>query len=329
MRKHILGRLMASKGVRNERDIAKLEAALDNNTYFKRALQFANEAQFQQYTRYNDAIKSWIEKKSSEWWRKAGDRILANRTRITLSKDSYSNDEARALKYDGTIIGSSPSKSEDSAPIISINPLITAIGSEGVIIAVDVDRYSWHETSYTLYDDGRVFGKNAAVPMWEDILTFKVGYSKIVGLKTNGNVVIKRTPYPRDEEVENEVTKWSNIIDIAIVKVAQHDGYNYDVIVGVKADYTLVCSHERTWSKWVDIKSIYARDLSVAAIKVDGTVIFTRTYANFVENEWYDIVELALGDDCVIGLRADGVLLHAGNRIDGLKTLSERTNVTE
>lgn len=69
-------------------------------------------------------------------------------------------------------------------------------------------------------------------------------------------------------------------------------------------------------NSWTDIVAIAAGDAHVLGLRADGTVVMagqpTSGNAGVVDG-WTDVAEIAAGSVCVAGLKADGTLYLSGD----------------
>ena len=80
--------------------------------------------------------------------------------------------------------------------------------------------------------------------------------------------------------------------------------------------------------KWKDIVSIAVGNNGIAGLKADGTVVYAGDDTKGQEAclEWEDIIAIAMGDEYVVGLREDGAVVStsAGNLTAGWNIFENR-----
>jgi alpha-tubulin suppressor-like RCC1 family protein/DNA-directed RNA polymerase subunit RPC12/RpoP len=138
---------------------------------------------------------------------------------------------------------------------------------------------------------------------WDDIISVSIGgdyKNYIVGLKSDGDVVVRGKPYT--------VSDWHDIV--AISAGNKHT-------VGLKSDGTVVAVVDNYFvrcnvSDWHDIVAISAGNKHTVGLKSDGTVVATGVASECNVSTWSDIVSISCGCSYTIGLKSDGTVVVAG-----------------
>ena len=90
-------------------------------------------------------------------------------------------------------------------------------------------------------------------------------------------------------------------------------------VTGFGIDTTHAYLHNAAY--WKDIVSIAVGNNGIAGLKADGTVVYAGDDTKGQEAclEWEDIIAIAMGDEYVVGLREDGAVVStsAGNLTAG------------
>ena len=108
-----------------------------------------------------------------------------------------------------------------------------------------------------------------------------------------------------------DVSNWTNIVEIVS---------DYDTVVGIKADRSVVASGENghgqcNVSGWTDIIDIAAGSKYSVGLKADGSVVATghNDYGQCNVSTWKDIVAIAVGYSHTVGLKSDGTVVATGH----------------
>jgi len=164
-----------------------------------------------------------------------------------------------------------------------------------------------------LKSDGTVVvtGQNNSVQHkvndWSDIVAVSAGYYHTVGLKADGTVVATGNNQYEQCNVDN----WSDIVAISA---------GYEHTVGLKSDGTVVATGENDFGQckiddWSDIVAVSAGYKHTVGLKADGTVVATG-YNDFGQcnvNDWTDIVAISAGYNHTVGLKSDGTVVAVGD----------------
>lgn len=114
---------------------------------------------------------------------------------------------------------------------------------------------------------------------------------------------------------------WTDIVDIAI---------SNRTVFGLKTDGTVISSTESLKFPWTDIIAIDYGGCYIG-LKSNGTVEVRNQLNRLVTYDsssgWNDIVDVAAGSDHVVGLRADGTVIAAGENKFGQCDVSQWTDI--
>ena len=144
-----------------------------------------------------------------------------------------------------------------------------------------------------------------------------------VGLNEDGTVVAAGG----DERGECDVSKWNNIVAIA-VGISRTIGLKADGTVkgvGYFGDNGYRRSDERYRKEkdeidsWRDIKRIITTDHRIIGLKKDGTVVavgYNKDGQGYVY-DWRDIVAVAASHNHTVGLKSDGTVVAVGDNKNG------------
>ncbi len=236
---------------------------------------------------------------------------------------------------------------------------VTASTEEIIPITVEPKIVSYIST-FGLKDNGTVFASDTLFPEvveWTGITDLTPVSSDVIGLKVDGTVVASNGV---KSEIKDEVSKWTDIIDITststgfpvglksdgtvqvVSTIPNAEGYSewsdiaaidcsFYHVIGLKNDGTCVASSSGLFeegqanvTEWTDIKAIAAGGLHSVGLKSDGTVVATGRSANGECNVsgWTDIVAIDAGLSVTVGLKSDGTVVACGDK-DGEYCLSE------
>ena len=140
--------------------------------------------------------------------------------------------------------------------------------------------------------------------------TIAAGQYTLVGLKTDGTVVVAGD--------KNKYNPDGYLVSVTswknVVAVSAGGGA---LAAGLKADGTVLCSYSdlsATTSKWKDIVAISVGYSHIVGLKADGTVVAAGDNSDYQCNvsDWKDVIRIAAGYDQTIGLKADGTVEYAG-----------------
>ena len=93
--------------------------------------------------------------------------------------------------------------------------------------------------------------------------------------------------------------------------------------IGLKNDGTLLTTGEMPgeWNSYTDLESIWGYQRTAAAIRSDGTVVYLYkgddSYGQNNISGWTDMVQLSIGENHTVGLRADGTVTAVGDNYAG------------
>lgn len=156
---------------------------------------------------------------------------------------------------------------------------------------------------------------SSLVSGWSDLIEIGSGSDYIVGLKSDGQVLV-RTDGNSLTSWALRASKWTGVVTIAAGDCCLA-GLRYDGRV-------LFCSlYDDTidYTKWTDIKAIAAGYAHAVGLRRNGTVV---TVGSDHENRckvsgWRDIQAIAAGDWHTIGLKSDGTVIATAHPDKGKK----------
>ena len=147
-------------------------------------------------------------------------------------------------------------------------------------------------------------GSQYDVGGWTDITAVAAGRGVCAGLKADGTVVAAW-----DDSIEaSDVSGWRKIVAIRA---------GDSVLVGLRADGTVVAEGDSLmknaiqWNYLKNVTDVAVGVNHVAVLLADGTVLASGFGDHLVD--WQDIVAIAAGNRCTIGVRRDGTVLFAGD----------------
>ncbi|MBE6801776.1 MAG: TIR domain-containing protein [Ruminococcaceae bacterium] len=156
---------------------------------------------------------------------------------------------------------------------------------------------------------------------WSDIAGVSIGYSHLVGLKTNGTVVANG----RNWDGQCNVSGWRNIVSVS--------AGNYHT-VGLTSDGTVVSTGHNSYGQcnitgWKDIVSISAGSWHTLGLKSDGTVTATgdNGFGECNVASWTDIIAISGGFKHTVGLKVDGTVVAVGKNKHGQCNVNSWSNI--
>ena len=151
--------------------------------------------------------------------------------------------------------------------------------------------------------------RKSKVESWTDVVQVAAAGDHIIALKKNGTVVAEGN----NKYQECNVGGWKNII-----KIVTNPCYT----VGLRSDGMLEIAgfiygdssgeHRKQIKEWRNIKDIYIGDGATSpttiGLTTDGHVVVAGKFSVLASaiSEWTDVVEVAITDNAVMGLRSDG-----------------------
>lgn len=144
---------------------------------------------------------------------------------------------------------------------------------------------------------------------WNNIIKIYANSMYTVGLRNDGTVLATGSLHSYCSEKNtywSQLNKFNEITEIAI------GDYH---IVGLRSDGTVVATGDDSFNQcsgvtnWTNIKSVVAGFSRTIGLYNDGKVVSTylAQHENCVK-EWTDIVEIAISEDLIAGLRIDGTV---------------------
>ena len=162
------------------------------------------------------------------------------------------------------------------------------------------------------------------VSSWNDILSIATSYDYLLGLKSDGTVLVSG-----DETTVPGISEWT---DIVAVECSQFRA------IGLRSDGTVVSSGTKFTtgaldfdvSDWSDIIAVACGNDFAAGLRSDGTVVATGDNYSGACNvsDWTDITAIACGPNYTIGLKSDGTVIATGNNENGQCNIDLWTDIT-
>ena len=158
---------------------------------------------------------------------------------------------------------------------------------------------------------------------WKGITEISLGDSHAVGLLEDGSAVAAGFPENIGEVDYNtgltldgscQVDEWTELQQILAL---------FDETIGLRTNGTLLTTAEmpEEWKQYSDIESIWGHEWTAAAIRSDGTVVYLYkgddSYGQNNVSGWTDMVQLSIGENHTVGLRADGTVTAVGDNYAG------------
>ena len=141
---------------------------------------------------------------------------------------------------------------------------------------------------------------------WNNIKEISSSSDYLVGLKADGTVMVLND----EDGLFSNVSNWTNIVDIDV---------SNNHIVGLKADGTVVACGDNSNGQCDveylnDIKSICVDDYSTVCVTKDNNVkvVGFSDYEEDIVN-WKDIKEISISENHIIGLKLNGKVVAVGN----------------
>ena len=177
------------------------------------------------------------------------------------------------------------------------------------IISYDHGVFTALKTDGTVLTTGDNYNE-VNVSGWKDITAVSSGDNYIVGLKSNGTVVVS------EKSLGGHVSSWGNMIAIST------GGYD---TVGLRDDGTVAyaayagvnTSITQSLSTWKDIVAIYASNNFILGLKKDGTVVAAGEGYDPDVTKLKNIVKLSINAQQIVGLRDDGTVIAFGTQLTG------------
>lgn len=155
------------------------------------------------------------------------------------------------------------------------------------------------------------------VSQWTDIVAISCGWRHTVGLRADGTVVAAGSLLNTDGNYssECEVGFWRNMISVA---TSDH------LTVDVRRDGTVwVAGSPFYWDQtsvenWRDIVDVSMGWNHIVGLKADGTVVCegNNEWNQCLVSDWTDILSVSTGTKHTLGLKADGTVVAAGSNRD-------------
>jgi hypothetical protein len=126
-------------------------------------------------------------------------------------------------------------------------------------------------------------------------------------------------------DLEDELSTWTDIVAISSPFPAG--------LVGLKSNGTVVTTRVATErfdvSGWTDIIAISSSQFSIIGLRADGTVVAAgeNHYGMLDVDGWTDIVAVAAADSFTVGLRADGTMVGVGDNSNGQLDFGDWTDI--
>ena len=206
------------------------------------------------------------------------------------------------LKADGTVVLTDPSllESSDIADWTGIAAIgagcfhVIGVRMDGTVTAVGDNQYG-----------------QCDVDEWTDVVAVSGGWWHTLGLRSDGTVLAAG----QNSYGSCDVSDWNHI-----VAIAAGDGYS----VGLKADGTVVAAGQENPSE-AYILDLEMEPTDIAATELEK-ILNERDVSDLVK-DWTDIVAIASGKSHIVGLRADGTVVAAGENFSGRCDVSDWTDI--
>ncbi len=145
------------------------------------------------------------------------------------------------------------------------------------------------------------------VSEWSDIIAISANDENVIGLKSNGTVVVDSIKKDKKWKVRG----WSNIVAIDA---------DSEKAVGLRTDGTVVSTDLVSPDNWRNIVAVFCAYGHVAGITADGSVLVTGkdNYCQEDVDSWSDIVTISMTDTHIAGLKSDGTVVAAGDKALGV-----------
>ena len=142
---------------------------------------------------------------------------------------------------------------------------------------------------------------------WSDIIAISANDENVIGLKSNGTVVVDSIKKDKKWKVRG----WSNIVAIDA---------DSEKAVGLRTDGTVVSTDLVSPDNWRNIVAVFCAYGHVAGITADGSVFVTGkdNYCQEDVDSWSDIVTISMTDTHIVGLKSDGTVVAAGDKALGV-----------
>ena len=175
--------------------------------------------------------------------------------------------------------------------------------------------------------DGTVVNASAydnKVSEWRDIIAVSAGAEHLVGLKSNGKVVVDQRSYYSDfgtDYGQDQVYDWTDIVAVSAGSYFTVGLNSNGTVVAVGSNSSGQCDV----SGWTDIVAISASGAHTVGLKSDGSVVAVgdNEYGQCNVSDWTDIVAVSAGNNHTVGLKADGTVVAVGYNDGGKCDVSE------
>ena len=190
----------------------------------------------------------------------------------------------------------------------SYNGIYVGVKASGEVVACS----EFYSETYA--QNSGYYGRSniLAVDNWKDVISVDVSYNNIVGLKSDGTVLLsKNEAKDCKEKSDIDVSEWSDIVSIAAAS---------GIVVGLRKDGTVVgaFAHGKPdssfeFSRWRNIVAIATTWPCTLGLTADGTVVAIGSHINESRGTelWRDIVAIEIKNGYSVGLRADGIVVLA------------------
>ena len=323
-----LGKLMFDLKVRTRDDLKNYVNPYDENSNYRKAIRFADEAMKAELEGYLDACKKRVNITTDGIYNEATALMDTGKPReaLALFAEVVDYKDARiryakclsevaekhtiaagdyhsvGLKYDGTVVATGGNEF-DECNVSDWKDIVAVAANQNHTVGLKADS--------TVVAVGNNSHGCCEVSNWKDIVAIAAGRYHTVGLKADGTVVATGW----NDAGQCNVSNWKNIVAVAA---------DQSRTVGLKADSTVVATggnefDECNVSDWKDIVAIAAGNWHTVGLKADGTVVATgwNDVGQCNVSDWTDIVAVAAGGIFTVGLKADGTVLAVGNNYHG------------
>jgi len=188
-------------------------------------------------------------------------------------------------------------------------------------VAQTIDYSGFNKTRYW------VPPKDLGVSSWSNIIEISAGDNHIVGLKSDGTVLVARPDNTNEFHYysQRDVGNWRDLVSVSAGDIHT---------LGLKADGTVVAVGQNVdgrcdVSEWTDIVAISAGNSHSVGLRSVGTVVAVggERYGQCDVSDWTDIVAVSAGGTHTVGLKSDGTVVAVGSNIYGQCNVGDWTDI--
>ena len=257
------------------------------------------------------AVKDWTDIKLPTYMLFSLDRGLVANIAMTLFK---SGDVKGSMKlWDELVARNSVAAKAWGTVTVKVDGTVAQ--------TIDIDYSGFQKYGYW------VPPKDLGVSSWRNIIEISAGDNHIVGLKSDGTVLVARpdNSYEFPYYSQRDVGNWRDLVSVSAGDIHT---------LGLKADGTVVAVGQNVdgrcdVSEWTDIVAISAGNSHSVGLRSDGTVVAVggERYGQCDVSDWTDIVAVSAGGTHTAGLKADGTVVAVGSNIYGQCNVGDWTDI--